>query len=330
MVDLYPPIEPHERGMLAVGEGNEIAWEVSGAPDGKPAVVLHGGPGQGSSPNMRRAFDPARYRIVLFDQRGCGRSIPHASDPATNMAFNTTERLVGDLEKLRAHLGIDRWLVAGGSWGCALALAYGQRYPSRVTEMVLVSVTTFRQVEAEWLYGGLALFLPEAWARFRGQVLESGGPAEVIAAYARRMEDPDPALRLAAARAWCAWEDAVLGLEPGSRDGSQVASFSGLPAEEMLAFVRICAHYLRHRAWLEEGLLISEAGRLAGIPGVLIHGRLDFGCPIETAWELARTWPGSELIAVEDAGHLPSAAKRRALLGALDRFARPDRGRRLA
>jgi proline iminopeptidase len=317
-VDLYPPIEPHDRGMLDVGDGNVVAWEVSGAPDGKPAVVLHGGPGQGCAPNMRRAFDPRRYRIVLFDQRGCGRSTPHASAPATDMRFNTTHHLIGDMEALRAHLGVERWLVSGGSWGSTLALAYAQRYPARVSEIVLNAVTTSRRSEAKWLYGGLARFFPEAWERFAGHVPEAKNAADVISAYAARMEAPDPAVRLAAARAWCAWEDAALSLEPNPDAGL----FGGLATNDLLAFVRICTHYLRHGAWLEEGALIRDAPRLAGIPGVLIHGRRDLTCPVDTAWALARAWPGAELVVLDDAGHLRSDSKRAALLRALDGFAR--------
>jgi proline iminopeptidase len=289
MVDLYPPIEPHERGMLSVGNGNFISWEVCGAPDGKPAVVLHGGPGQGCAPNMRRAFDPTRYRIVLFDQRGCGRSIPHAGDPATDMMSNTTEHLIADMEALRGHLGIDRWLVYGGSWGSTLALVYSQRHPSRATEIVLQSVTTSRRVEAEWLYGGVARFFPEAWERFRGHVPEADGIEEVIAAYALLMEHSDAEVRLAAARAWCEWEDAVLSLEVNATE----SPYANLPPSDVVAFVRICTHYLRYGAWLEEGALIRDAGRLAGIPGVLIHGRRDMSCPIDTAYALARAWPGA-------------------------------------
>jgi proline iminopeptidase len=316
MVDLYPPLEPYDHGLLDVTHGNSVYWEVCGVPDGKPAVVLHGGPGQGCAPNMRRAFDPAKYRIVLFDQRGCGRSIPHASAPTTEMACNTTEHLIADMEALRTHLGIDRWLLVGGSWGSTLAVAYAQQHPSRVSEIVLSGVTTSRRAEAEWLYGGLARFFPEAWERFRDHVPEAED-GNLIAAYARRMEHPERPVRLAAAHAWCAWEDAALSLEPHAA----ASPYAELPTEDRLAFVRICTHYLRHGAWLEEGALIRDAGRLAGIPGVLIHGRRDLTCPIDTAWALARAWPGAELVDLADAGHLRSDFGRAALLRALDRFA---------
>ncbi len=316
VVDLYPATEPHDRGLLAVGDGNAVAWEARGHADGKPALVLHGGPGQGSSPNMARAFDPKRYRVVLHDQRGCGRSTPHASDPTTSMALNTTEHLISDVEALRIHLGIERWLVTGGSWGSALALAYAERHPERVTAIVLTSVTTFRRRESDWLYREVARFFPDAWEAFRNHVAEAARDEDVIAAYAERMEHPETEVRLAAARAWCAWEDAVLSLESNAR-----RSFADLPERDSLAFVRICTHYLRHDAWLDEGALIRRAHKLAGIPGVLIHGRRDMACPFETAWELARAWPGAELVALPDAGHLRAESKRLALLQALDAFA---------
>ncbi len=315
-VKLYPQIEPHDRGVLTVSDGNAISWEVSGSPKGRPAVVLHGGPGQGSSPNMRRAFDPERYRVILFDQRGCGRSTPHASDPATEMRFNTTEHLLADMEALREHLGVDRWLVSGGSWGAALAVAYAEQHPLRVSEMVLYTVTTARRSEAAWLYGELARIFPEAAAQFRGHVPEAQD-GDVITAYANRMEHPDQSVRLLAARAWCAWEEAVLWLEPVGVSGF----YATLSTAETTAFARICTHYLRHGAWLAEGALIRNAGRLSGIPGVLIHGRRDLTCPVDTAYLLARAWPGAQLIVLDDAGHLGSDSKRRALLNALDSFA---------
>lgn len=317
MVDLYPPIEPYDHGMLDVGDGNLVYWEACGNPAGKPAVMVHGGPGQGCTPNMRRGFDPERYRIVLFDQRGCGRSSPHASDPATDLSVNTTDHLVRDMELLREQLGIGRWLLCGGSWGSTLALAYAERHPERVTEIVLSAVTSGRRSEADWLYRGAARFFPGEWEQFRAGVPAADRDSDLIAAYARLMEDPDPLVRERAARSWSAWEDAVLSLEPNAKPDH----FSDRPPGALLAMVRICAHYAVHGAWLEEGALIRDAGRLAGIPGVLIHGRLDFSCPLDTAWELARAWPDAELVAPADSGHLGSDTKRRCLLTALDRFA---------
>jgi proline iminopeptidase len=316
MSELYPPIEPYDAGMLDVGDGNLVYWEACGNPDGKPALVIHGGPGSGCTPGHRQYFDPERYRLILFDQRGCGRSRPHASDPATSMRHNTTAHLLADMELLREHLGIERWLLSGASWGSTLLLAYAERHPEHVTEIVIAAVTTTRRSEIDWLYRGVGRFFPEAWDRFRDGVPEADG--DLLAAYARRMEDPDPRVRERAARDWVTWEDAVISLESNGAPGS----YSDRPPDALLAFVRICAHYFSHGAWLEEGVLLREAGRLAGIPGVLIHGRLDLGGPLDTAWSLARAWPDAELVIVEDAGHTGSVATRERKRAALDAFAR--------
>jgi proline iminopeptidase len=320
MAELYPPIEPYDQGMLEVGDGNLVYWETCGNPGGKPAVMVHGGPGQGCAPNMRRCFDPARYRAVLFDQRGCGRSTPHASDPATDLSRNTTEHLIADLEQLREHLGIDRWLLTGGSWGSTLMLAYAERYPHRVTEIVISAVTTSRRCEIDWLYRGAARFFPAEWEQFRAGAPAGTSGAGLLPAYARLLEDPDPLVRSRAAHNWMAWEDAVLSLEPGA----QPVIVSDDPAQTAaaVAFARLCAHYYSRGAWLEEGALLRDAGRLAGIPGVLIHGRLDLSCPLDTAWELARAWPDAELHAPADSGHRGSSTKREILLAALDKYAR--------
>jgi len=313
----YPPLAPYAEGMLDVGDGNRMYWATFGNPAGKPAAFVHGGPGGGTPAGPRRAFDPERYRIVLFDQRGCGRSTPHASDPATDMTVNTTDRLVEDMERLRGHLGIDRWLLFGGSWGTTLALAYAERYPRRVSELVLASVTTSRRREIDWLYRGAGRLFPGAWRAFRDAAAPAGD-GELLAAYARLVADRDPAVRLAAASAWAAWEDAVLSLEPNGRPGR----FGDRPDADLVAMVRICAHIYGHAAWLEEGALIASAHRLAGIPGVLIHGRHDLSCPLETAWDLHRAWPGSRLAVIDDAGHRGSPASNVALYEALEAFAR--------
>jgi proline iminopeptidase len=317
MAELYPPIEPYEHGMLDVGNGNRVYWEICGNPAGKPAVLLHGGPGSGSSPGMRRGFDPARYRAVLFDQRGSGRSTPHASDPATRMEDNTTQHLIGDMERLREHLGIERWLVTGGSWGSTLALAYAEQYPERVGAIVLAAVTTTRRWEIDWLYRGVGRFFPGEWQRFREGVPEHQRDGDLVAAYAGLMEHPDMAVRERAARDWCRWEDAVLSGEP---EGSP-APYSDRPDAARLAFVRICSRYFAHGAWLEEGALIRSAGRLAGIPGVLIHGRRDLSSPLDTAWELAQAWPEATLHVLEASGHQATDESRSRLLASLAGFA---------
>ncbi|PSK86515.1 proline iminopeptidase [Murinocardiopsis flavida] len=318
MATPYPPIEPYDQGMLDVGAGNHVYWEVCGNPRGKPALVVHGGPGSGCSTGSRRSFDPDRYRIVLFDQRGCGRSTPHAADPATDLSANTTHHLIADMERLREHLGIERWLLLGGSWGSTLVLAYAERYPQRVTEIVIPSVTTTRRAEIDWLYRGVGRFFPEEWSRFRAAVPEPERDGDLVAAYARLMADPDPEVHAAAAAEWMAWEDAVISQEPNGIP----QAYSARPPAATLAFVRICTHYFSRGAWLDEGVLLRDAGHLAGIPGVLIHGRLDMGSPLGTAWELARAWPDARLVVVADSGHTGSDTMRDELLNALDAFAR--------
>ncbi|MEU8137033.1 prolyl aminopeptidase [Streptodolium elevatio] len=318
MRELYGAVGADDGGLLDVGDGNFVYWEVCGNPAGEPAVVVHGGPGSGCSPGARRYFDPERYRVVLFDQRGCGRSTPHASDPATDMRHNTTAHLLADMERLREHLGIDRWVMYGASWGSTLALAYAERHPERVSAVVIAGVTTTRRVETDWLYRGVGRFFPEQWARFRDAVPEAGPGGDLIQAYARRMEDPDHAVRAHAAAEWCAWEDAVLSLEPGGKP----TPYTDRVGDARLAFVRICTHYFANAAWLEEGELLGGAHRLAGIPGVLVHGRLDLSSPLDTAWELARAWPDARLEIVEDAGHKGGASTGARIVTALDQFAR--------
>lgn len=317
MGELYPPIEPYEQGMLDVGDGNLVHWEVCGNPEGKPALVVHGGPGSGCVPGARRFFDPDRYRVVLFDQRGCGRSTPHAGDPATDMSHNTTGHLIADMEQLRRHLGIDRWLLYGGSWGSTLILAYAEQHPSAVAEIVISAVTTTRRSEIDWLYRGAGRFFPEQWERFLAGAPGTPRDGDIVGAYARLMEHPDTAVREKATADWCAWEDAVLS---GETQGA-TRPYGDRPPAARLAVVRICSHYFSHGAWLTEGALLRDAHRLSGIPGVLIHGRLDMAGPLDTAWELARAWPDAELIVVDEVGHLGSTETRRHVLDALDRFA---------
>jgi proline iminopeptidase len=303
--------------MLDVGDSNHVYWETCGNPDGRAALVVHGGPGSGCGPGSRRQFDPEHYRVVLFDQRGCGRSTPHASDPTVAMSVNTTEHLLADMERLREHLGIERWLLYGGSWGSTLILAYAERHPERVSEIIIPSVTTTRRSEIDWLYRGVGRFFPDAWERFRDGVPEAERDGDLLAAYGRLMANPDPGVRAKAARDWLAWEDAVISLEVNGMPGQ----YSERPDDAKLAFVRICAHYFSHGAWLEEGQLLRDAHRLKGIPGALVHGRLDMGGPPVTAWELAKAWPDAELVIVDDSGHTGSDAFRDALMRAIDRFA---------
>ncbi|MFD9145716.1 prolyl aminopeptidase [Streptomyces diastaticus] len=305
--------EPHDSGMLDVGDGQRIYWEARGNPRGKPAVVVHGGPGAGCPPRAPRAFDLSRYRVVLFDQRNCGRSTPHASDPSVSLRHNTTDHLVADMERLRRHLGIGRWLLFGGSWGSTLLLAYAERHPERVAEIVIPSVTTTRRSEIDWLYRGVGRFFPEAWDRF---VAGSGTApdGDLVGAYARLVEDADPAVRERAVADWLAWEDAVVSAE------GQGAPYAGRPSDAQTAMVRLCAWYFSHGAWLAEGALIRDAHRLGSVPGKLVHGRLDLGGPVHTAWELARAWPGARLSVVESAGHLGGAETLARVRAATDGF----------
>jgi proline iminopeptidase len=313
----HPRVEPYDSGRLAVGDGNLVYWEVCGNPDGKPAVVLHGGPGSGCTPGWRRYFDPSAYRVVLLDQRGCGRSTPDAADFATDLAVNTTHHLIADLELLREHLGIERWLVFGGSWGTTLGLAYAERHPERVSELVLFSVTNTTRREVEWVTRDVGRLFPEQWHRFRAGVPESERNGSLVAAYARLLTSPDPAVREQAARDWCAWEDSHVAIDPDHRPDPRYDD----PVFRM-RFARLVTHYWSHAAWLDEGVLLREAGKLAGIPGVLIHGRLDVSGPPDIAWELAQAWPDAELVLIDRAGHgsgHPGMAE--SVLAAVDRFA---------
>lgn len=317
MRNFYPEIEPHESGMLDVGDGQSIYWETSGNPEGKPAVFLHGGPGGESGPNHRRLFDPAKYRIVLLDQRGSGRSLPHASDPGADLSANTTWHLVDDLEVLREYLGIDRWLVCGGSWGSTLALAYAQTHPARVTELVLRGIFTLRATELEWFYeGGAEAIFPDLWEDFIAPVPpeERGG---LIAAYHRLLNDPDPAIHGPAAVAWSTWEASTITL---LRRPDVIAIFAD--PHYALAFARIENHYFVNRGFLDDGQLIRDAGLLANIPGVIVQGRYDVCTPPVTAWDLHRAWPEAEFVMVPDAGHsFDEPGILSAIIDATDRFA---------
>jgi len=317
MVGLYPQIEPFDHGLLDVGDDNLVYWEACGNPEGKPAVVPHDGPGSGCTPGWRRYFDPAVYRVILFDQRGCGRSTPDASDPAVDLATNTTHHLLADLERLRHLLRIDRWLVFGGSWGSTLGLAFAQKHPERVSEMVLFSVVTTSRREVEWVTRDIGRVFPEQWSRFRDAVPAEQRDGSLVEAYAHLLHDPDPSVREKAAFDWCAWEDTHVGVHSDHRPDPRY----GDPAFRM-RFARLVAHYWRHAAWLEDGSLLRDAARLAGIPGVLVHGRLDVSGPPDVPWHLAQAWPGCELALVDEAGHgSDEPGMTDALLTATDRFA---------
>ncbi len=313
---LYPPIRPYRTGYLRVSEVHEIYYEESGNPHGKPAVFLHGGPGAGTDPRMRGFFDPKRYRIVLFDQRGCGKSRPHAS-----LVDNTTWHLVEDIERLREHLGIETWLVFGGSWGSTLALAYAQTHPHRVTELVLRGIFLLRRWELEWFYqspGGAAALYPDLWEHYVAPI-PVAERSDMMRAYYERLTSEDPAVLSSAASAWSIWEGATsfLRLNP-----SYVAKFN--QSAYATAFARIECHYFVNGGFLRsDDQLIEEVGRIRHIPAVIVQGRYDVVCPMKSAWDLHRAWPEAALRISIDAGHSAfEPSNLHELIRATDRFSR--------
>ncbi len=289
---LYPPIDPFDQRMLEVGQGHRIYVEQCGNPLGLPVVVFHGGPGGGCSPAMRRYFDPAVYRVILFDQRGCGRSVPHAS-----VAENTTAHLLEDIELIRRVLGIDRWIVFGGSWGATLALAYAQAHAGRVRQLVLRGVFMMTNAELDWFYGGGAgKFWPETWGRF-AELIPKHEQVDMIGAYHKRLFCGDLATETRFARAWTAWENALASIHSSGFGGEG-------PPEYARAFARLENHYFSHGGFLEyDGQLLAEVGKMAQIPGVIVQGRYDMICPPDTAFHLAKAWGNCDLVMVRNAGH---------------------------
>ncbi|MEC7724222.1 MAG: prolyl aminopeptidase [Planctomycetota bacterium] len=312
--DLYPEIEPFDKGHLAVGGPHEIYYEQCGNPQGKPVVFVHGGPGGGAGEDYRRFFDPAAYRIVLFDQRGCGRSRPYAS-----LEDNTTWDLVADIERIRAHLSIEQWQVFGGSWGSTLALSYAQSHPERVTELVLRGIFMLRRKELLWFYQeGASNIFPDAWEKYLAPIpeVERG---DLMSAYYRRLTSDDEQTRVEAARAWSIWEGTTSLLY---RDEKKIAETGA--DDFAVAFARIECHYFVNGGFFEtEDQLLRGVERIRHIPTVVVQGRYDVVCPARSAWDLQRAWPESELVVVEDAGHSAfEPGIRSALLEATDRFGR--------
>lgn len=303
--------------MLDVGQGHAMFWSVSGTPNGVPALILHGGPGSGASASTGRFFDPLRYRTIAFDQRGCGRSSPHAGAAAADLSVNTTPYLLADMEKLRVHLGVEQWVLYGMSWGTTLAFAYAERHPERVRAMVLAGITTTRQAEIDWLYHGIAPLFPAQWEVFRAGAPTGTPDAGLIAAYGDLLANADAGIRDKAALDFHLWEAATISSDPGA----------GWPERwndpaYILARARIVTHYFRHAAWLRDGELIDGATALAGIPGVMVQGRLDLQAPLTTAWEMSRAWPAARLVIIEGAGHSSGdSGMGEAIVAALDGFA---------
>ena len=309
---LYPPIEPYATGMLDVGDGHSIYYERVGTPGAKPAVFLHGGPGAGCSPDHRRLFDPARYDVLLFDQRGCGRSTPHAALDA-----NTTWHLVEDIERLRALVGVDAWLVFGGSWGSTLALAYAETHAAHVSALILRGVFTATREEISWYYQfGVSQMFPDKWERFVAPIPDAER-GRMVAAYNRLLTGDDPVIQLEAAKAWSLWEGETITLLPS-------ADLTATHGNDhfAIAFARIENHYFHHDCWLEPEQLLRDAAWLRGIPGTIVHGRYDMPCPLRYAWALHKTWADAELHVIEGAGHAysePGILDQ--LIRATDRFA---------
>jgi proline iminopeptidase len=313
---LFPEIDPDDHGMLDTGDGNRVYWECCGNPDGLPVLILHGGPGSGCSATARRYFDPSAYRIILFDQRNCGRSLPNAADPDCDLAANTTWHLVADIERLRDHLSIEQWILFGNSWGTTLALAYAQHHSPHVKGMILAGVTTTRRSEIDWLCAGMARFFPAEYADFVSAIPHSLRDRGPLAAYFCMLNAPDHDLRQAAAAAWHRWEAASILL----------ADPNGMPSRwadprYLLARARIVTHYFHHGAWLKDRQLISGVNLLQETPAILIQGRFDLEAPMTTAWELAESWPEAELVIVENAAHsLANTAIAAAIVSAAAKF----------
>lgn len=312
----YPVGEPYQSGQLDVGDGHQIHWEVCGNPAGKPAVVLHGGPGSGATPWWRQFFDPERYRVVLFDQRGCGRSTPYAGEPDADLSTNTTQHLVADLEQLREHLDIEAWLLFGGSWGSTLGLAYAVEHPQRVTEMVLWAVVTTRAHEVEWLTRAMGHVYPEAHEQFLAVLRTDERSGNLAAAYHRMLMSADPQARDTAARGWCAWEDRLATLS-----GPVQPSTRFQDPRFRLCFARLVTHYFGNHAFLPDDGIVGRLGRISDVPVVLVRGRLDIAAPLSAAWGIAKALPRAELHVVEADAHGVGDDTNAILLAATNRFA---------
>jgi proline iminopeptidase len=294
---MFPALEAFASGHLGTPDGQAIYWECSGNPLGVPALYLHGGPGSGIMSGYRRHFDPAVFLIVSFEQRGCGRSRPRATDPAGSLQANTTPHLIADIELLRRHLDVQRWLIYGASWGTTLALAYAQAHPEQVAALVLAAVTTTTAAEVAWLTESMAAIFPAEWAPF-AEAAEARAGESLIDAYHRNITDPDLTRRAAAAQAWCAWEDVHVSLAPNNAPNPRFQD-----PEFRLLFATLVIHYWRHAAFLPDKAILSNMHKIRHLPAVLIHGRLDISSPLATAWALHQDWPGSELVVVDQEGH---------------------------
>lgn len=312
MRELYPPIEPYQEGTLPVSDLHTLYYEQSGNPDGKPVVVLHGGPGGGCIPEYRQYFNPEKWRIIMFDQRGCGRSLPYAE-----LRENTTWHLVADIEKLRIHLGVESWVVFGGSWGSTLSLAYSQTHPERCNGLILRGIFMLRSEELRWFYQeGASYIFPDAWEEYV-RPIPPEEQHDFLTAYYQRLTSDDPQVRLEAAKAWSVWEGSTSKLYP---DSDLMERFGD--EEFAIAFARIECHYFINKGFFErEDQLLVNVDKIRQIPAVIVQGRYDIVCPMKTAWELHRAWPEAEFIVVPDAGHsMSEPGIKSALIAATDQF----------
>jgi proline iminopeptidase len=295
---MFPETEPYDSGMLDVGDGHQIYWETVGNPQGLPAVFVHGGPGGSASPRTRRHFDPAIYCAVIFDQRGCGRSTPRAVDANADLATNTTAHLIGDLERLREHLGIERWLVFGVSWGVTLGLVYAEQNPDRVSALLLAAVTNGTKLETDWITRDMGRIFPREWDRYAGQLPSDERDGDLCAGYAKLLANPDPDVQRRAAYEWCVWEDTHMSLGPDVEPWLQREE-----PEFQQVFARLVTHYWANESFLQRGQVMRDLHRVTHLPCVMIHGRHDVSGPLDTAWRMHQAWPGSQLMVLEDAGH---------------------------
>lgn len=321
MKPLHPELEPYRSGWLETGDGHRVYYEACGRPDGKPAVVLHGGPGSGCSSKHRRLFDPDIYNVVLFDQRGCGRSEPNAAVTLDALEANTTAHLLADIEALRLLFGVERWLVFGGSWGSTLGLAYAQAFPERVSELVLAGVTSCSRAELDWLYGDIGMMMPDYFEAFRSGAPSGEAGIGMARAYAGLLASNDGEVAAKAADDWCKWEASLVEVDPRSTPAPRWRD----PAFR-LAFARLVTHYFSHGAWLEEQQIIRSMDRIAHLPGAMVHSRFDPSAPLWTAWTLSRLWPAATLTVLDGALHsATSGTMAAAVVDALDGFGRPRR-----
>lgn len=295
---LYPPVEPYESGLLEVPDRQSLYWETVGNPAGVPVLYLHGGPGSGCTVGARRFFDPGTFRAVLFDQRGCGRSLPLASSPDVDLTVNTTAHILDDIERLREHLGIERWIVSGLSWGVSLGLVYAQAFPERVIAMALGAITGGTRVEIEWITRAMGRIFPREWEEFVAPLPVEERDGNLPAAYARLLADPDPVVRENAAVQWCRWEDVHVSLMPGWTPSVRYQN-----PDFRRVMTRLVTHYWANDCFLAPNQILDGMDRLAEIPAILVHGRYDISGPLDTAWAIHQRWPGSELLVLDEAGH---------------------------